>query len=111
MPSSSALKVKRASSPMSDFELKDLGGGRFELSGEMSFDTVDRILRASEGQFNRHDNLEVDFSRVHDADSAGLALLLEWKSRAHQRSAQIHFTALPQSMLAIAQTTEVQHLL
>ncbi len=96
---------------MSDFELKDLGGGRFQLAGEMSFDTADRILRESEVPFKEYDDLEVDFSRVNKADSAGLALLLEWKSRAMRRSGQIRFTTLPDSVLAIAQTTEVRHLL
>ena len=96
---------------MSDYELKDLGEGRFELSGEMSFGTVDRILRASDTAFRDHDRLQVDFSGVDKADSAGLALLLEWKAQARRRSREIDYVAIPGSILAIAQTTDVQHLL
>ena len=96
---------------MSDYEFRDLGEGRFELSGEMSFDTVDRILRDSEAAFRNHESLEVDFSRVDKADSAGLALLLEWKAQARRRSRTIDYVAIPGSILAIAQTTDVQHLL
>ena len=96
---------------MSDYELKDLGEGRFELSGEMSFGTVDRILRASDTAFRDHDRLQVDFSGVDKADSAGLALLLEWKAQARRRSREIDYVAIPGSILAIAQTTDVRHLL
>ena len=83
---------------MSDYELEDIGDGRFALSGEMSFGTVDRIL-------------EVDFSGVDKADSAGLALLLEWKAVARRRAHRIDYLAIPDSVLAIAKTTEVEHLL
>ena len=96
---------------MSEFELNDLGDGRFELSGAMSFATVDRILDASQRPFQRYQSVEVDFSGVSKADSAGLALLLEWKAWARQRSIPIIFTTVPDSVLAIAQTTEVNHLL
>lgn len=96
---------------MSDFELKRLDDSRFELHGAMSFETVDRILRQSQKLFGRYENVQVDCSGVSDADSAGLALLLEWKSQAHHQSGQIHFTGLPQSIVAIARTTEVGHLL
>jgi len=96
---------------VSDFEFKDSGGGNFSLSGEMSFDTADRILRLSQRQFGGHDVVNVDFSSVTKADSAGLALLLEWKTQARQRQAEIRFTGLPESVVAIARTTEVDHLL
>ena len=77
----------------------------------MSFDTVDRILKISESSFAGHQSLEVNLSRVERADSAGLALLLEWKAQANQRSGEINFVDVPDSLFAIAQTTEVSHLI
>ncbi len=96
---------------MNDFELKRLDDRRFELHGAMSFETVDRILRQSQKLFGGYEAVQVDFSGVSDADSAGLALLLEWKSQAYRRNGQIHFSSLPKSIVAIARTTEVEHLL
>ena len=96
---------------MSDFALNDVGDGRFELAGAMSFETADRILRSSERLFRGHRELSIDFSGVDDADSAGLALLIEWKSRARREGGEIHYSGLPQSILAIARTAEVDHLL
>ena len=99
------------SSPVTDFEIQDLGDGRFTLSGEMSFNTADRILRSSEALFGDHASVELDMSSVSKADSAGLALLLEWKSRALARQSSIRFVAVPESLLAIARTTEVRDLI
>ena len=96
---------------MSEFEIKDLGEGRFELSGAMSFETAAQILRESDRLFARHSSLSIDFAGVDDADSAGLALLLEWRSRARRDGTEVHYSGLPQSILSIARTTEVDHLL
>lgn len=96
---------------MSDFELKRVDDRTFELYGAMSFETADRILRQSQKLFGGYDDLHVDCSGVNDADSAGLALLLEWKSQAQRQDGTIHFSGLPQSIVAIARTTEVDHLL
>ena len=96
---------------VSDFELKDLGDGRFSLSGEMSFDTAERILLESEEPFAQHTRLEVDLSGVKQSDSAGLALLLEWITWANHTVREIRFVGMPERVLAIAKTTEVDHLL
>lgn len=103
--------MRLASFTMSDFELRDLGSGKFELYGEMSFHTADRILDASRNPFAGHDDVRIDFAGVSDADSAGLALLLEWKSWAKSRQSSVQFVSLPQSILSIARTTDVDHLL
>lgn len=96
---------------MSDFELQDLGDGRFALTGEMSFDSAERILRASEKPFEEHTQLEIDLSGVTESDSAGLALLLEWVTWANHTVREIRFVGMPERVLAIAKTTEVDGLL
>ena len=96
---------------MADFELSDNGDGRFVLTGEMTFDTAERILRASEGPFEQHTRIEVDLSGVTKADSAGLALLLEWITWANHTVREIRFEGMPDRVLAIAKTTEVDPLL
>ena len=96
---------------MADFELEDLGEGRFALQGEMSFDTAERILKASEQPFEEHTQLEIDLTGVTMSDSAGLALLLEWVTWANHTVREIRFTGMPERVLAIARTTEVEPLL
>ena len=96
---------------MSKFALEDLGDGRFSLSGEMNFDTAERILKESGELFEDHTQLEIDLSGVTDSDSAGLALLLEWVTWANHTVREIRFTGMPERVLAIARTTEVERLL
>lgn len=96
---------------MSRFELEDLGEGRFALSGDMTFDTAERILQSSEQPFEQHTRIEVDLSGVRNSDSAGLALLLEWITWANHTVREIRYKALPERVVAIARTTEVEPLL
>jgi phospholipid transport system transporter-binding protein len=96
---------------MSEFDLQDHGEGRFSLSGDMSFETANQILRSSESVFRQHATLEIDLSGVGKADSAGLALMLEWKAQAGQRGASIQFIEIPKSLLAVAKTSEVSDLI
>jgi len=96
---------------MSKYQLKDLGGGRFALSGRMAFDTAGQILRESEAPFAEHTRIEVDLASVDETDSAGLALLLEWITWANHTVREIRFIQMPEKIQAIARTTEVEHLL
>ena len=96
---------------MSDFDLKDLGGGKFSLSGKMTFHTAGTILRVSEEMFEEHTRIEVDLGGITDTDSAGLALLLEWITWANHTVREIQFTDMPPKIDAIAKTTEVDSLL
>lgn len=96
---------------MSKYQLEDLGDGRFALSGEMSFDTAERILKDSEEPFEAHTQLQIDLSGVAMSDSAGLALLLEWVTWANHTVREIRFKGMPERVLAIAKTTEVEALL
>ena len=96
---------------MAKFTLEDLGDGHFALSGEVSFDTAERILQASEVPFEEHTRIEMDLSGVTMGDSAGLALLLEWVTWANHTVREIRFSGMPERILAIAKTTEVESLL
>ena len=96
---------------MSEFDFQEQGEGRFSLSGEMSFETANQILKLSEPLFRKHAALEIDLSGVGKADSAGLALMLEWKAQAGQRDVSIQFIEIPKRLLAFAKTSEVSDLI
>ena len=87
MQSSAGSSAKPARLLVSEFDLQDQGEGRFSLSGDMTFETANQILRSSESVFRQHATLKIDLSGVGKADSAGLALMLEWKAQAGQRGA------------------------
>jgi phospholipid transport system transporter-binding protein len=97
--------------PAGKYELEDLGEGRFRLVGDMSFSTAESILRQSEALFEDYTRIEVDLSGIEKADSAGLALLLEWTTWAIQTVREIRFVGMPDRVMAIAKVTEVDNLL
>jgi phospholipid transport system transporter-binding protein len=96
---------------MDGFTLEDLGDGHFALAGAVTFDTAEQILRASEQPFEEHTRLEIDLSGVTLSDSAGLALLLEWVTWANHTVREIRYSGMPERVMAIAKTTEVDDLL
>ena len=96
---------------MSEYELLDLGDGRFELRGDVSFQTAEDILGDSEKLFAGITNVDVNLSAVEQTDSAGLALLLEWISRASRAQTEIRFSNIPEKIQAIAVTADISELL
>lgn len=96
---------------MSEFELIDLGDGKFSLNGSVTFASAGQILHESELLFDEHTLIEVGLSGITETDSAGLALLLEWITWANHTVREIRFTDMPAKIEAIAKVTEVDHLL
>jgi phospholipid transport system transporter-binding protein len=87
------------------------GAFRFHVEGEMTFATVRQLLRQSENYFGKSQDLEIDLTGVTSADSAGLALLLEWKARAVQAGTEVAVEGLPESMQSIAHLCRIGTLL
>ncbi|MCC5794403.1 MAG: STAS domain-containing protein [Chromatiales bacterium] len=86
------------------------GPGRYRVSGPMVFATAPGLLEQSRRAFGRDSaGLEIDLSGVTDADSAGLALLLEWLSWAGQGES-VRFSGMPAKLAAIAELSELDAL-
>jgi len=87
-------------------------GGKVCLEGDLSFATVAGLLRDAAPLIEKGtDRLLIDLKGVKRADSAGLALLLEWVARSRRRGRPILCQHLPQSLLDIARFSNVLHLL
>ncbi|MGH8551336.1 MAG: STAS domain-containing protein [Methylococcales bacterium] len=96
---------------MSNAAIEQTDGG-FSIDGEMSFATVNRLLAQSSAlSFDGYPVLNIDLGRVHRADSAGLALLVEWMDRAKRGNTEICFLNMPEQMRDIARMTELDTLL
>lgn len=96
---------------MAEAIIKRDGAFRFHVEGEMTFATVRQLLNQSEDYFSQPQDLEINLSRVTAADSAGLALLLEWKARAAQAGRQVAVEGLPEAMQSIAHLCRIEPLL
>jgi phospholipid transport system transporter-binding protein len=87
--------------------------GRIVVTGELTFATARDARQVGvlvlEG--SRADRLVVDCSGVTRADSAGLAVLLDWLAWGKRKSRVIALENLPASLVAIAKISEVDELL
>ena len=71
------------------------------VEGDLDVDNVPARLRNSAGWFDRDRETVIDLSGVTRADSAGVALLLEWIRDASRAGATLHFANAPSQMRAI----------
>ena len=80
--------------------------GTVRISGPLTFDTVEEVkaaARTAMGPARWHaEPITFDLGAVGPADSAGLALLVEWRRAAHRGGGRIHFRETPSALRAIA---------
>jgi phospholipid transport system transporter-binding protein len=87
--------------------------GRIVVTGELTFATARdaRQLGVAVFESTRAPRIVVDCAAVTRADSAGLAVLLDWLSWGRRHSRPVSLENLPASLLAIARISEVDGLL
>jgi phospholipid transport system transporter-binding protein len=85
--------------------------GRWRLRGDLSFDSIPDLLRQAQGRLDFSQSLHIDLGQIDHADSAGLALMLEWLEQAHRAKGQLRFHAIPEALLNIARLCNVEAML
>ena len=83
----------------------------YSVRGDLSFATVREILQLSRPLFLEARELNIDLSAVASADSAGLALLVEWYRDAAHTGKKIRFMGVPAQLRALAKISDVDELL
>ncbi|EGL53734.1 MAG: STAS domain-containing protein [Pseudomonadota bacterium] len=84
---------------------------RFVVTGEMTLESAKIALTESKGVFDAVNDIEIDLQHVTQADSAGLALLVDWMRAAKKAKKSIAFKHLPEQMDAIAKASGLDELL
>ena len=87
--------------------------GRVVVAGELTFGTAREARQVGilVLESSRAERLVVDCAAVSRADSAGLAVLLDWLAWGRRRSRPLALQNLPASLIAIARISEVDGLL
>ena len=87
--------------------------GRIAVTGELTFASARdaRQLGVLVLESSRADRLVIDCGGVTRADSAGLAVLLDWMAWGRRKARPISLENLPPSLVAIARISEVDELL
>lgn len=88
------------------------GANRYRLTGAMTFASVADLRRAGRRVLREGSGaVSFDLSGVDAADSAGLALLVDWLAFAAAHQRELRFEQLPASLRALADITDVQPML
>lgn len=93
---------------------------RYSLRGALTFATAGTAHGAGLGMLNNigagassddGQSIVLDCGSVTDADSAGLALLLDWRREAMQRGITLRYANFPASIAQLARISGVESLL
>ena len=85
--------------------------GAISVEGPVTFDTAGSLLDAGQALFAGQPTMTVHLGRISGVDSAGLALLLEWKRQARAEGRTVVFEGMPEKLLSIARLSGVEGLL
>ena len=99
-------------SALQESGLSTLAPGRCRLAGDLGFATAPLLWRqAAVLQSAQVEGVvELDLSGVTHSDSAGLALLVAWQSRARAAGVTLRYIGLPDRLVAIAKISRVDSL-
>ena len=87
---------------MKGARLISAGPGRLRVEGALNFASVTGLVTEAEALFPATGRLRIDLSGVESANSAGLALLLEWLDMARSRRLDLEYLNLPDALGRIA---------
>lgn len=82
-----------------------------KVSGDMTFATAVSALQLAEPLIQDAQSLRFDLSGVTQADSAGVALLIEWQHVAKSAACRLCYSNLPESLVAMIRVAGVQGML
>jgi ABC-type transporter Mla MlaB component len=97
-----------SSSSTREFHVATADDNRLQASGSITFDNATQVLsRLPEAR----GPVEVDLSRVADADSATLAVLIAWAAHAHERGGTLRYLNAPAGLRNLARLSDLDALL
>ncbi len=86
--------------------------GSVKIVGDLTVATVPLLYRSGRYLVENADTvLQMELSEVCQADSAGLALLIDWLAMAQQGGKGVRYVNLPPTLQSLAQLSEVEGLL
>lgn len=90
--------------------LTRLGPGRLALGGDLVIDAVAALWDAAAGELAGGETVTLSLDGVRRADSAGVALLVEWLRAARAGGGELRLSGLPAQMRAILAVSDLDTL-
>ena len=99
------------SEPQLSAQLKKKHDNEFELSGDLSFQTVPALSGRLHQLLNNKTSLVINLAGVQRSDSAGVALLVDWLRQAQQQQVDLQYSEMPEQMRSIASVGRLDEIL
>lgn len=99
----------RSNGASATVQVVEASPGRIQVSGALTFDTARRAREAALRILNGSaggSSIVVDCAGVHESDSAGLAVLIDFLRNATARGSAVTFTNIPQGIRAAANISD-----
>jgi len=87
---------------MQKFNLTKQSNGNFFIEGELTFSSLNKKTIRSFDILKQRQETHIDLTKVSSADSAGLALVLEWIKHSKQHNTKLLFKGIPQQLITLA---------
>lgn len=87
------------------------GSRQCQVAGLLDFTTANQALDSVSALIKEHKSLTIDLSGVDSSNSAGLALLIEWRAIARASDHSVTFSHIPDSLRQLAQVCQVDGLI
>ena len=103
--------MSAAAAPVA-FRLEGAGEGRLVAHGALTFASA-RAARtlALAALKDGSGALEIDCQGISSADSAGLAVLIDWLGAARQAGRSLRYRGLPEDLSALARISQIEEFL
>ncbi|WNV03484.1 STAS domain-containing protein [Candidatus Methylospira mobilis] len=105
------MATKNGVSDAGVFSIVERSPGVFFLVGDLTFETANSVLERTSGLLGATSGakgmITLDLSGIKHADSAGLALMLEWRKQSSAVKRVVLFLNVPQQLQAIARVAGV----
>lgn len=88
-----------------------LGHGVFSLSGHTDFNNISHLLSAGKAGFVDHEEVTVDIDDADCANTAGLALLMEWYTWCNQSNIHLVYANPGEKLLELVSINDISQVL
>jgi phospholipid transport system transporter-binding protein len=86
---------------MAKLSLTEQSPGYFTVEGNLTFANIDKQALQSFYSLKGVETIYIDLAKVGTADSAGLALMIEWIKQSRSIRAQLRFKNIPDQLMAL----------
>lgn len=105
------MTAREAGAPLPDAPFAQSEGG-YRLQAPLLFSTVPTLREQGVALIGAaQEQLRMDLSAVTAADSAGLALLIDWLACARNAGKRLFYVRVPDALMALARLSDVAPLL